>query len=142
MRVGGLLEAAVYGEDLDALERFYVDVLGLELLARHAGRLTSLRCGHAALLLFDPSQTERGGAPVPPHGARGAGHVAFVIPDAELPLWREQLARHDVAIEAELDWPEGGRSLYFRDPAGNSVELAPPAIWGGLGAAQLERDLT
>jgi hypothetical protein len=26
----------------------------------------------------------------------------------------------------EVDWDEGGRSIYFRDPAGNVVELASP----------------
>jgi catechol 2,3-dioxygenase-like lactoylglutathione lyase family enzyme len=35
-----------------------------------------------------------------------------------------------VAIEQEMDWPRGGRSFYFRDPAGNSLELATPKIWG------------
>ena len=34
MRVSGFLEAAVYGADLAALERFYVDVFGLEPVAR------------------------------------------------------------------------------------------------------------
>jgi hypothetical protein len=28
-----------------------------------------------------------------------------------------------------VEWPGGGRSIYFRDPAGNSVELGTPAIW-------------
>jgi hypothetical protein len=27
-------------------------------------------------------------------------------------------------------WPRGGRSLYVRDPGGNSIELASPRIWG------------
>ena len=35
-----------------------------------------------------------------------------------------------VAIEQTMDWPRGGRSFYFRDPAGNSLELATPKIWG------------
>jgi hypothetical protein len=35
-----------------------------------------------------------------------------------------------VAIEADFEWPKGGRSIYFRDPAGNSVEFAEPRIWG------------
>ena len=29
------------------------------------------------------------------------------------------------------DWPNGARSLYFRDPAGNSVEIAEPRLWFG-----------
>jgi hypothetical protein len=31
-------------------------------------------------------------------------------------------------IEREVDWDEGGRSIYLRDP-GNVVELAPPTLW-------------
>jgi hypothetical protein len=35
-----------------------------------------------------------------------------------------------VAIEADFEWPKGGRSIYFRDPAGNCLEFAEPKIWG------------
>jgi catechol 2,3-dioxygenase-like lactoylglutathione lyase family enzyme len=34
-----------------------------------------------------------------------------------------------IAVEAEVTWPGGGRSLYFRDPAGNSLEIAEARIW-------------
>lgn len=37
--------------------------------------------------------------------------------------WRQHLQTNDVLIEAEVEWPPGGKSIYFRDPAGNSVEL-------------------
>jgi catechol 2,3-dioxygenase-like lactoylglutathione lyase family enzyme len=37
---------------------------------------------------------------------------------------------HGVPIELETDWPRGGKSLYFRDPAGNSVELITRGLWG------------
>ena len=63
-------------------------------------------------------------------GATGPGHVAFAIPDAEIPEWRARLDAAGVAIESEVDWPRGGRSLYVRDPAGNCVELASPRLWG------------
>lgn len=132
MRARGLLEHAIYGPDLVALERFYRDVFGLTLLLRADKRLTALRCGNATLLLFDPDITRRPG-PIPEHGCTGAGHIAFVMEEDEIGAWRAQLARHHVAIEKEVSWPEGGTSLYVRDPAGNSVELAPPRIWGGLG---------
>lgn len=132
MKARGLLEHAIYGPDLVALERFYCDVFGLTVLLRAEGRLTALRCGNAALLLFDAAVTRQPG-PIPEHGCTGAGHIAFVMEEVETASWRAQLARHDVAIEREVSWPEGGTSLYVRDPAGNSVELAPPRIWGGLG---------
>jgi catechol 2,3-dioxygenase-like lactoylglutathione lyase family enzyme len=56
--------------------------------------------------------------------------VAFGVRESELPAWETWLGEHGVAIEQTIDWPDGGRSLYFRDPAGNSLELATPRIWG------------
>lgn len=130
--VRGLLEFAIYGPDLTALERFYCDVFGLEVILHASDRLIALRCGHSTLLLFDPSVTREKG-PIPEHGAEGPGHLAFAIEDDEREGWRERLKRHGVEIEREVEWDEGGASIYVRDPAGTSVELAPPAIWGGLG---------
>lgn len=135
--VRGMLEFAVYGPDIQALERFYCDVFGLEVILRSADRLIALRCGHSTLLLFDPEVTRDRG-PIPEHGATGAGHVAFIIEDSERDAWRAHLERRGVAIEREVDWDEGGVSIYVRDPAGNSVELAPPTLWGGLGRALID----
>jgi catechol 2,3-dioxygenase-like lactoylglutathione lyase family enzyme len=131
--IRGVLETCVYATDLEAAERFYADVLGLEAFARVAGRHVFFRCGAGVFLVFNPEATSAptsGGRPVPPHGARGAGHAAFAVAAVELPPWRERLTRHGVSIEAEVEWPGGGKSLYVRDPAGNSIELATPAVWG------------
>ena len=35
-----------------------------------------------------------------------------------------------IQIEKDVAWPKGGRSLYFRDPAGNCLEFASPLVWG------------
>jgi catechol 2,3-dioxygenase-like lactoylglutathione lyase family enzyme len=136
MTISGVLETCLYASDLQAAEAFYGDVLGLEAFAREPGRHVFFRCGSGVLLVFDPDstaerQTHVGGVPIPLHGARGAGHVAFAIPPEELPAWKRRLEDAGLAIESEVEWPQGGRSLYIRDPAGNSVELAPPTIWGG-----------
>jgi catechol 2,3-dioxygenase-like lactoylglutathione lyase family enzyme len=135
VRPDGVLETCLYAADLEAAERFYTDVLGLEVLSRSEGRHVFFRCGAGVFLVFNPErtsaeQTEVGGAPVPLHGARGTGHMAFAVAEEDLNHWRAHLAGLGVAIEAEVPWPRGGRSLYLRDPAGNSVELAPPRIWG------------
>lgn len=129
MRVPEVLETCVYAADLGAAERFYHDVLGLEVISRVAGRHVFFRCGARVFLVFDPDRTSEGGE-LPPHGARGPVHTAFAVPRAELSAWRAWLEERGVAIERDVTWPRGGRSLYFRDPAGNSIELAPPEIWG------------
>jgi catechol 2,3-dioxygenase-like lactoylglutathione lyase family enzyme len=135
--VQGLLEFAVYGHDLATMERFYCDIFGLTLIRRVDGRVTALRCGNSTLLLFDPALSRIPGS-VPEHGGDGAGHIAFVVPDEDLAAWRDHLRQHGIEIEREIAWDEGGRSIYVRDPAGNSVELAPPSIWNGLGRALLD----
>ena len=93
--------------------------------------MVTLRCGGGVLLIFDPRRSGVPDRDVPSHATNGAGHVAFPAKLDDLPAWREQLHRAGVSIEREVEWDEGGRSIYFRDPAGNSVELAPPTIWGG-----------
>jgi catechol 2,3-dioxygenase-like lactoylglutathione lyase family enzyme len=129
-----ILETAIYARDLEAARRFYQDVFGLVLITRDPGRHVFFRCGASVLLIFDPAATSvpsrAGGSVVPAHGTHGPGHFALATREADLPAWRERLAQHGVDIEAEVVWPGGGRSLYVRDPAGNSVELASPTIWG------------
>ena len=135
MSIAGVLETCLYASDLDAAERFYVGLLGLELFAREPRRHVFMRCGAGMLLVFDPARTatepgEVGHVAVPAHGTHGAGHVCFRIEQESLAAWRTRLERAGVAIEAEIAWPRGGASIYVRDPAGNSVELAPALIWG------------
>lgn len=125
-----VLETSLYARDLEAAERFYAGVLGLPVISRQPGRHVFLRCGEGVLLLFDPRSTRSGPSTIPAHGAEGPGHAALAVPAAELDHWREHLKGAGVAIEAEVEWPGGGRSLYVRDPAGNSLELATPAVWG------------
>ena len=81
------------------------------------------------LLIFDPARSSVPGRPVPSHGALGAGHVAFAVDEGELDAFGERLRRSGVEIESEVTWDEGGRSLYVRDPAGNSVELIEGEAW-------------
>jgi catechol 2,3-dioxygenase-like lactoylglutathione lyase family enzyme len=67
---------------------------------------------------------------LPAHGAQGPGHFALGIKASDLDAWRQRLISHGVVIEKEMQWSRGGKSLYFRDPAGNSVELITPGCWG------------
>jgi catechol 2,3-dioxygenase-like lactoylglutathione lyase family enzyme len=128
-----ILESALYVDDLDAAERFYGGILGLAKIGRAANRHVFYRCGPGVLLIFNPAETilqyREGQLPVPPHGARGPGHLCFRAEAHELDTWRDRLLSAGVAVESDMKWPQGGRSIYFRDPAGNSLEFAEARIW-------------
>ena len=130
----GILESSLYTDDLDAAEHFYGAVLGLERLTAVEGRHVFFRCGRAMVLIFNPEATSQPPLnpdfPVPPHGASGPGHLCFSVPGDEIDGWAERLGAAGVAIEADFRWSNGARSIYFRDPAGNSLECAEPKLWG------------
>ena len=130
MRIRAVIETAVYVDDLDAAEDFYGRILGLPVSAKETGRHVFFRVGDASVMLaFRPDATLKGDV-LPPHGARGPGHFALGIERHALDDWRRHLTDQGVPIEKEVEWPGGGKSLYFRDPAGNSVELVTPGVWG------------
>lgn len=140
MQPSAILESALYADDLDMAEDFYARVLGLARIAKVPGRHVFFRCGEGVLLVFNPAATKTPPAagatlPVPPHGTSGQGHLCFAATADEIEGWKARLVSQGVAIEADFEWPakkgepRGGRSLYVRDPAGNSIEFAEPRIW-------------
>ena len=122
-------ETALYADDVAAAGVFYDEVLGLRRIDPPDEHSAAFRLGDGVLLLFDPQRTSTPGRFVPPHGATGPGHVAFAVGAGELEVFKTALGERGVEIEREIEWPLGGRSIYFRDPAGNSVELVEGEIW-------------
>lgn len=134
MTASAILESALYVTDLDAAESFYGGILGLERIAKVGGRHVFFRCGSGVILLFNAEATKipppsDARLPVPPHGTVGQGHLCFAASADEIESWRTRLVELGVEIEADFHWPAGGRSIYFRDPSGNSLEFAEPKIW-------------
>ena len=116
-RPTGICELTLQAADIAALERFYVDVLGLRVIDRADDRVW-LACGERARLgLWSPGRKE--------FGDEGGRHVHFAL--STPPGALDGLARRARAAGAQPGGPvehEGGdRSLYLRDPAGNVVEL-------------------
>ncbi len=125
-----VLEAVLYATDLDAAEHFYGEGLGLSKITRHANRHVFFRCDGAVLLIFNPEETRRlDQNPEFIHGTDGQGHVCFAATEDQLVAWKERFEAFGIDLEAEFVWPNGARSLYVRDPAGNSVEFAEPGLW-------------
>jgi len=126
--VSGVLETVLYVDDLDRAERFYVALLGFRRLSGEPGRSLFLRAGGSVFLLFRAEATARPG-PLPPHGARGPGHVCFVVPESAYEAWKAHLPSRGVPVLQEETWPAGGRSFYFHDPDGNLLEIEDRDFW-------------
>ena len=131
--IEGLLETALYVDDMARSVTFFRDVLGLATLLE-SERLAAFDAGRqGVLLVFAQGQSladmrsERG--TVPGHDGRGPLHMAFAIAADSYDAWRAHLTAAGVPIRSEMTWPRGGRSLYFDDPDGHVLELATPGLW-------------
>jgi catechol 2,3-dioxygenase-like lactoylglutathione lyase family enzyme len=129
-RLLGVYETVLYAGDLGATAAFYEEVLGLAPLPGLGKLGAAFRLDDGGvLLIFDPDLAADDSRPIPAHGASGPSHVAFSVAAGTLDGLAVQLPRQGIAIEREISWDEGGRSLYIRDPAGNSVELIEGEAW-------------
>jgi len=133
MNVAGILETALHVDDLDAAIAFYKRLFAFEVMARDNRFCAFNVAGRDVLLLFKRGASTKPmpvpGGVIPPHDGQGRLHIAFSISAADLPAWEKRLAEEGIDIESTVDWPEGGRSLYFRDLDQHLLELATPGIW-------------
>lgn len=130
----GIAETCIYATNLEEAEIFYTEILGLETIMKEEGRHVFFKCGDDMLLLFNPDhtrkkQTDMDGNLVPLHGASGAVHVAFSVQPDAFEKVKKKLKKQDVTIESEISWPNSSQSFYFRDPAGNSLEIITSDMW-------------
>ena len=124
--VRGLGEIALRVNNLDAMQKFYEEVIGLPLMARDSNSAFFIIAdgygGHTQVLaLFDRSQSP---------GYRGTDaatstvdHIAFEILLADFAGELTRLKGLGLQVEtAEHAWTHW-RTLYLADPEGNQVEL-------------------
>jgi uncharacterized protein (TIGR02246 family) len=123
----GLLEAALYVENVDRAVHFYQTVLGFEIIDQD-DRLCALGVAKRQILLVCQKEASKS-LPARAHHASGRQHVCFAIPTEAFDEWQTRLQEHAVAVEATQIWSRGGRSLYFRDPDQHLIELASPGVW-------------
>ncbi len=126
--VRALGEVALRVSDLDLMRRFYAGVLGLEVLGESAEgvlfRVAPGYGGHTQVLaLFDRR--------LPLNAAETTlDHLAFTIDPADFEAECRRLEAAGLALEQRTHAWVHWRSLYFRDPEGNEVELVcyDPAV--------------
>jgi len=130
--ISGVLETALYVDALAPARRFYEHVLGLSPAMQDERMAAYPIGGRSMLLLFRRASAAEGRGPdgdIPDHEGRGRLHLALAIPWERLADWEHRLSERGVAIESTQAWPCGGKSLFFRDPDGNLLELATPGLW-------------
>ena len=124
--IRGLGEIALRVADLDLMQAFYQDVIGLALLRRFERaaffRLADGFGGHTQVLaLFDRSADPDFGGLNP--RTTTVDHLAFEIDLTDFERERQRLSERGLAVRtAEHGWVHW-RSLYVDDPEGNTVEL-------------------
>ena len=132
MKINKVIETCIYSSNLESMKKFYVEILGLSVIQEEADKLIFLKAGKSMLLIFDPSRTSVNNDGLPIHGAMtppSSIHFAMEIEDQEYQPCKEHLGGNGVAIQKEVNWDGKTKSLYFRDPAGNLVELITSGGW-------------
>jgi catechol 2,3-dioxygenase-like lactoylglutathione lyase family enzyme len=129
----GVLETALYVEDLARSRGFYAGLFGLPVMVGDDRFCAFDVAGRDVLLLFrkggTPEPVATPGGVIPAHDGEGRLHLAFAVDREELDLWEARLREQGVEVESRVTWRRGGRSIYFRDPDGHLLELATPGLW-------------
>lgn len=128
--LSGILETALYcaPSEREEVERFYADVLGLPAVARWPDG-SSFRAGPGVLLVFDLERLAGRDDPIAAHGSSGPGHACLLAEGGDYEAWKQRLERSGTEILHEHEWRDGMHSFYFRDPAGNLLEIASGDLW-------------
>ena len=118
--------------DIEAMRRFYCDVLGAEHVAyRPQFGMSHLRVGSAMLDLVEVGGPlgKQGGA-APGTQGRNMDHMCFRVQPFDQEAIVAHLRKHGVAV-GDIRWRFGaegsGISIYLSDPEGNTVELKGPS---------------
>jgi catechol-2,3-dioxygenase len=120
------------------MKDFYINILGLEFVSEEKDRHVFIKAGQSMLLIFNPNKTLANdaandiGTKLPIHGAFAPPsiiHFALEIDKQNYDNAKRMLNERNIKIEKEITWGKCTNSIYFRDPAGNLVEIITPGSW-------------
>ncbi|WGD55814.1 VOC family protein [Bradyrhizobium sp. CB1650] len=111
----------IFVRDMTTMRRFYEDVLAFPLLRELSPNWIEYRIGANTLALARPSRTATD-APTPTGSA--SLQLAFKVSAPEVDQCADELMRQGVALlSPPTDQSFGHRTLFFRDPDGNLLEV-------------------
>ena len=98
----GVLESALYVDDVARSARFYEKIFGFRVISDFGERGCAMEAGNRQVLLL----FKKGGSRTiqSPHDGAGELHIAFAIPASELASWQAWLAENGTAVEEERTW--------------------------------------
>ncbi|MCB1742748.1 MAG: VOC family protein [Gammaproteobacteria bacterium] len=121
----GIRHVAFVVPNLEECEKFYTEVMGMELLNRASENLVYLTCGNDNLSLAR--------AKSPTEGKSCFDHFGFIVRTKdELEAWFTYLTEIGAKVlDKPHDHADGARSFHVADPAGNVIQpIYHPAISG------------
>jgi catechol 2,3-dioxygenase-like lactoylglutathione lyase family enzyme len=111
----------IFVRDIAAMRRFYEDILGFRLLRELSPGWIEYGVGDNTLALAEPRLTA---ADLPTPGGSASLQLAFKVSAAEVDQCADELVRQGVDIlSPPTDQVFGHRTLFFRDPDGNLLEV-------------------
>ena len=113
----GLHHVAMYVEDLAECEKFYIDLMGMQVEWRPDDANVYLTSGNDNLALHKANKTI--------DGRQRLDHIGFIMRQPEdVDQWYEFLLSHKVPMRTEpKTHRDGARSFYCEDPAGTVVQI-------------------
>jgi catechol 2,3-dioxygenase-like lactoylglutathione lyase family enzyme len=107
--------------DMEAMRQFYEDVLGFLFIRELSENWREYRVGSNTLVLARPRRLAD--EPATPKGSASV-QLAFRVPPPDVDRCADWLARRKIAtLSPPTNHAFGHRTLFFRDPDGNLIEI-------------------
>ena len=110
----------IFVRDMDAMRHFYGSVLGFAFSRQLSENWVEYKVGSNTLALSRPRRLTDEPTPI----GSATLQLAFRVPPHYVDLCAEELTKNGVALQSPpTDQPFGHRTLFFRDPDGNLLEI-------------------